>query len=98
MSPNVAVRGNAKCPAPDQEMHVMNVRPQIVEALREVRRSLLATSEDVGTRFPEEARKIYYGEVEARSIRGTASSDEVRTLLDEGVNIIAVSPLPEDAN
>jgi len=36
--------------------------------------------------------------VEARSIRGMASSDEVRTLLDEGVNIIAVPPLPEDAN
>ncbi len=98
MAPNVAVRDSAKCSVSDEEMHVMNVRPQVVEALREVRRSLLAAAEDVGARFPEEARKIHYGEAETRGIRGTASRDDVRSLLDEGINIIAVPPLPEDAN
>jgi hypothetical protein len=98
MAPNVAVRDSATGPSHDPEMHVMNVRPQVVEALREVRRSLLAAAEDVGARFPEEARKIYHGEAETRGIRGTASRDDVRTLLDEGINIIAVPPLPEDAN
>ncbi len=98
MAPNVAVRDGDAREASHDEMQVMNVRPRVVEALREARRSLLAAAEDVGAGFPEEARKIHYGEVEARGIRGTASGEEVRTLLDEGITIIAVPPLPEDAN
>ena len=41
----------------------------------------------VGDRFPEEARKIHYGESEGRSILGEASDDETRDLLDEGVAV-----------
>jgi hypothetical protein len=48
-------------------------------------------SEDVGTRFPEEARRIHYEEVPARSIRGQASIGDTLELLEEG---IAVLPLP----
>lgn len=98
MAPNVAVRDSTEGDASHDEMQVMNVRPQVVEVLREVRRSLLDAAEDVGARFPEEARKIHYGEAEPRGIRGTACGDEVRTLLDEGITIIALPPLPEDAN
>ena len=98
MAPNVAVRDSAERDTSHDEMQVKNVRPQVVEVLHEVRRSLLAAAEDVGARFPEEARKIHYGEVEPRGIRGTASGDEVRTLLDEGITIIALPPPPEDAN
>lgn len=46
--------------------------------------------EDVGDRFPEEARRIHYGETEPRDIRGTATADEARELLDEGVAVVAV--------
>ncbi len=94
MAPNVTVRDRAE-PDPPQ---AAEGHPGAVEVLREVRRTLLAGVEDVGARFPEEARKIHYGETEARGIRGTASGEEVRTLLDEGIAIIAVPPLPEDAN
>ena len=48
-------------------------------------------TEDVGTEFPEEARKIHYGESEARSIRGSASQQEVAELSDEGIDVL---PLP----
>ena len=48
-------------------------------------------SEDVGERFPEEARRMHYGEAEARSIRGQATLSEARDLIDEG---IAVMPVP----
>ena len=48
-------------------------------------------TEDVGASFPEEARKIYYGEAEARSIRGNASKQEVAELNDEGIDVL---PLP----
>lgn len=47
--------------------------------------------EHVGSRFPEEARKIHLGEAEARDIYGEASGEEVRELLEEG---IAIQPLP----
>lgn len=66
--------------------------------LREVRRVLTRHSEDVGSRFPEEARKIHYGEAEERGIHGTASGEEVRALADEGIEIIALPLLPEDRN
>lgn len=54
-------------------------------------RRVLANTEDVGTRFAEEARRIHYGETPQRGIRGQASQAETEALLDEG---IAVLPLP----
>lgn len=52
---------------------------------------ILRTTEDVGRRFPEEARKIHRQEVPNRGIRGVATRDEAEALADEG---IAVFPLP----
>ena len=51
----------------------------------------MATTEDMGTRFAEEARRMHYGEVEARSIRGRASAREAVELLEEGIEVV---PLP----
>lgn len=56
-------------------------------------RQMLERTDDVGERFPEEARRIHYGEIEARGIRGQASPDEKRALLDEGIEIMSL-PLP----
>ncbi len=52
---------------------------------------VLAQTEDVGERFAEEARRIHYGEVEARGIRGQTSLKEAQALEEEGV---ALLPLP----
>jgi len=54
-------------------------------------RQVIATTEDMGARFAEEARRMHYGEVEARSIRGLASPREAVELLEEGIDVI---PLP----
>jgi hypothetical protein len=54
---------------------------------------MLAKSEDVGSRFPEEARKIYYKESAARAIRGEATQEEHDDLLEEGIPV-ARFPLP----
>lgn len=52
---------------------------------------LVQGAEDVGQRFPEEARKIHYNEVPPRSIRGVATLEESRELLEEGITVL---PLP----
>jgi len=94
MAPNLAGR----CHEPERAAEPPEAKPQFAELVREVRRFLVARSEDVGAGFPEEARKIHYGEAEPRQIRGTASGEEARDLLDEGIEILAVPALPEDAN
>lgn len=55
---------------------------------------ILKTSEDVGDKFPEEARKIHYEEEPRRSIRGQASNEEIDSLRDEGIDIFQVPALP----
>ena len=93
MAPNVAVRTRSDAAVPDDEGP-----SRYRNLVREVTRVLAAASEDVGARFPEEARKIHYREVEQRAIRGTASLDEARELVEEGVEIMALPRMPEDTN
>ena len=54
---------------------------------------ILTKSEDVGARFPEEARKIYYQEAPGRGIRGQATQAEHDDLVDEGIPV-ARFPVP----
>lgn len=54
-------------------------------ALRKMRDYLVANFDDVGEKFPEEARRIHYGETEAHNIYGQASDEEAESLRDEGV-------------
>jgi hypothetical protein len=63
---------------------------ELQAAWMEVSRKILANTDDVGTQFAEEARKIHYGEIPERGIRGQASVDETKSLIEEG---IAVMPL-----
>ena len=57
-------------------------------------RHVMANTEDVGDRFPDEARKMHYGETEERAIRGRASREDAEALRDEGIQVVAM-PLPE---
>lgn len=69
-----------------------NLEPaQLQAALLHAVRHVVANTEDVGDNFPEEARKIHYGETQARNIRGHATAEETEELMEEG---IAVMPLP----
>jgi hypothetical protein len=54
---------------------------------------VIEKTEDVGRSFPEEARKIHYGEAPERHIRGNASVKEVNALRDEGIDVVAL-PVP----
>ena len=56
-------------------------------------RHMLEHTDDVGERFPEEARRIHYGEIESRGIRGRASAEERQALLEEGIEVMSL-PIP----
>jgi hypothetical protein len=58
-----------------------------------LRKYVEENAENVGKKFPEEARKIHYGETEERPIYGEASLEDVKELVEEGVD---VAPLPPD--
>ena len=57
-------------------------------------RELMGQSEDVGSGFAEEARKIHYKESPERSIRGQTTLDEAEALREEGIEVMAVPMLP----
>ena len=63
-------------------------RPEFQEAWMEMAKQVVAKTEDVGTQFAQEARKMHYGEVQERGIRGHATRDETLELLDEGINVM----------
>jgi hypothetical protein len=71
---------------------------EILAKLQELSRQVRATTENVGKEFAEEARKIHYGEVTPRAIYGEATSDDVQSLLEDGIAIAPLAPLPEDRN
>ena len=57
-------------------------------------RQVVANTQDVGQRFADEARRMHYGETDARSIRGQASAREVVDLLEEGIEVMPLPMLP----
>ena len=61
------------------------------EALDALRDTIVENTEDVGDKFPEEARRIEDGAAHRRAIRGRASFEEARALLEDGIEIF---PLP----
>ena len=64
------------------------------DALVKLVEHIIENTEDVGPEFPEEARKIHYRESPERRIRGTASSEEVEALKDEGIDVVALPIAP----
>jgi hypothetical protein len=66
--------------------------------LKELREHIVKNADNVGERFPNEARKMHYGDIEHRPIYGEASPDEARALIEEGVEVTPLPVLPDDRN
>ena len=66
--------------------------------LKELREHLTKNADNVGQKFPEEARKMHYGEIEHRSIYGEASPEDARELAEEGIEFHPLPILPEERN
>jgi hypothetical protein len=75
----------APAPAPTMAVHG-NAVTRFVAAVAE----LLQNTEDVGTRFAEEARRIHYGETEQKAIRGQTTPEERAALADEGIEVFTL--------
>lgn len=65
-----------------------------MKALSELREHVEKTADYVGEKFPEEARKIHYGETDKRNIYGEASKEEAKELAEEGIDVAMIPWLP----
>jgi hypothetical protein len=87
--------------AADAKAPVAMMSPQERELrgkLKELREHLIKNADYVGPKFPEEARKMHYREIEHRSIYGEASPQEAKELHEEGIEFHPLPVLPEDRN
>jgi hypothetical protein len=97
-APAVAAPVTANAP---ENANVAMISPQEHEVrakLKELREHLTKNADNVGQKFPEQARKMHYGEIEHRSIYGEASPKDAKDLLDEGIEFHPLPILPEDRN
>jgi hypothetical protein len=86
-------------PAPAAPVAIISPEEQEFRSkLKELRSHLLKNSENVGGKFPEEARKMHYGEIERRSIYGVASPQEAKELAEEGIEFHPLPALPDERN
>ena len=91
----------APAPAADAPTPVAMISLQEREfrkKLKELRDHLTSNADNVGKKFPEEARKMHYGEIEHRSIYGVASPDEAKELSEEGIEFHPLPSLPDERN
>ncbi len=66
--------------------------------LKELREHIVKNADNVGKKFPEEARKMHYGEIDHRSIYGEATAEDAKALAEEGIEFHPLPILPEDRN
>ena len=71
---------------------------QMMAQLKEMTRKVRENADYVGDKFAEEARKIHFGETEARGIYGEASPDEARSLAEDGVEFMPIPVFPDEQN
>ncbi len=99
MAPGIPAKSNRK-----SDRQTMTAGPadpryaEMVRLMRDYKKHVEATSENVGENFAEEARKMHFNEKEKRGIYGQTSPQEAVELLEEGIEIQPLPVLPEDGN
>jgi hypothetical protein len=97
----IAAPPPAESPAAAAPAPVAMISPQERELrtkLKELRDHLTKNADNVGAKFPEQARKMHYGEIEHRSILGEATPDDAKALAEEGIEFHPLPILPDDRN
>lgn len=86
-------------PLPGGPVRLLDERArELREALRSTFKAMKSTARDVGRAFPEEARKMHYGDSEDTGIYGEANREEAEALLEEGIAILPLPALPDERN
>lgn len=93
-SANAPAAPTAKASASSMAQVHPEAAEMVQEAWMKMVKHVIANTEDVGQNFAEEARKIHYGESEERNIRGQASLEETKDLLEEGIEVMPL-PVPD---
>ena len=88
----------AESPAATPTPLLMAQERELRAKLKELRDHIVKNADNVGERFPNEARKMHYGDIEHRPIYGEASPEEAKSLIDEGVEVSPLPVLPDDRN
>jgi hypothetical protein len=97
-TPTPAEASPAPVPAPAPVAMMPPHERELRKKLKELRDHLVKNADYVGRRFPEEARKMHYGEIDHRSIYGEASADQAKELHEEGIEFHPLPVLPDDRN
>ncbi len=84
--------------APTSTPLMMAHERELRAKIKELRDHIVKNADNVGERFPNEARKMHYGEIEHRPIYGEASPNEAKALIEEGVEVMPIPTLPDDRN
>jgi hypothetical protein len=92
------VPASTEVTAPASTPLMMAQERELRAKLKELRDHIVKNADNVGERFPNEARKMHYGDIEHRPIYGEASPEEARSLIDEGVEVSPLPVLPDDRN
>jgi len=99
--PRVEAPVEAAVPAAPEKAPVAMLSPPEREfraKLKELRDHLTKNADNVGAKFPEQARQMHYGEIERRSIFGEASPQEAKDLAEEGIEFHPLPVLPDERN
>ena len=88
----------AEAPAVGATPLMMAQERELRAKIKELRDHIVKNADNVGEKFPNEARKMHYGEIEHRPIYGEASPEEAKSLIDEGVEVSPLPVLPDDRN
>ena len=94
----VTAQGSAPGSAQGSTPLLMAQERELRAKIKELRDHIVKNADNVGERFPNEARKMHYGDIEHRPIYGEASPDEARSLIEEGVEVSPLPVLPDDRN
>jgi hypothetical protein len=98
-TPVEAQAADPATPATPQPVALLDERQQQMRAMiRELHRKLTEHSTDVGESFPAEARRMHEGESPKRTIHGQATLEEARALVEEGIPVMPLPPLPDEKN
>ncbi|MCC6912834.1 MAG: DUF1178 family protein [Rhodospirillaceae bacterium] len=90
MAPRIAKSDEASQAVSAEQQELEAAMDKANSALKELRDVIEKNFEHVGDKFPDEARRIHYGESKERAIYGNASKEDAKKLLDEGIEVYAI--------